>query len=550
LNDKLASFNQWSATSLKTFHGMQGKSGRYDPSANIALIEGANLAINDRFGNLQAKKDDDAASARQKQLEDQRSSAQKAKEALDKLTASVKQAADAIQRNQTNMREASLGGLLMPKAMVGMYGQPSSSLQSMQPKSDLSRVSEYMERIKTQGHDQAQWLTNLNQYTSIQQQNADAMARASLQMEVATGRISAHDAAVKLASIHTEEYSQQIDALWSQLDKLKSMRDSGAISAAEYKEKFSNIQNQMMGINGQRAVRFSLDNAKINDSTFSRASREALDRMVQSWTDMTAQFAEILPRSIERVNSTLSRSLMAHAYNGQEYRRGIEQGLGNAARGVGSQVLNAGFHQIEGSVLGKLGFGPQAKLGESESNAMWVRMADGRLAGVPAMRSLLGAASLPGPLPALPSILASASGLLPDGLDLGGSNSGSVAISTPGKSGVGGATTSIVASLLKFLPHFADGGPIPSNLPAVVGERGPELFIPSSSGQIVPNHQLGGTTHNHYMPINVDARGAHDPAAVEAAVNRGILQAAPSLVRASVHAVHEGNRRVAPSQRR
>jgi hypothetical protein len=29
-------------------------------------------------------------------------------------------------------------------------------------------------------------------------------------------------------------------------------------------------------------------------------------------------------------------------------------------------------------------------------------------------------------------------------------------------------------------------------VPSVVGERGPELFVPNTSGTIIPNHALGG----------------------------------------------------------
>jgi lambda family phage tail tape measure protein len=49
---------------------------------------------------------------------------------------------------------------------------------------------------------------------------------------------------------------------------------------------------------------------------------------------------------------------------------------------------------------------------------------------------------------------------------------------------------------------FADGGEPPVGVPSLVGERGPELFIPSRPGTIIPNHQLGnmmgggGTTIN------------------------------------------------------
>lgn len=41
------------------------------------------------------------------------------------------------------------------------------------------------------------------------------------------------------------------------------------------------------------------------------------------------------------------------------------------------------------------------------------------------------------------------------------------------------------------LKFFADGGSPPVGVPSIVGERGPELFVPSSSGTIIPNNQLG-----------------------------------------------------------
>ena len=40
-------------------------------------------------------------------------------------------------------------------------------------------------------------------------------------------------------------------------------------------------------------------------------------------------------------------------------------------------------------------------------------------------------------------------------------------------------------------PGFANGGQITRGKPAIVGERGPELFVPTASGSIIPNHRLG-----------------------------------------------------------
>jgi lambda family phage tail tape measure protein len=39
---------------------------------------------------------------------------------------------------------------------------------------------------------------------------------------------------------------------------------------------------------------------------------------------------------------------------------------------------------------------------------------------------------------------------------------------------------------------FADGGSPPVGKASIVGERGPELFVPRSAGTIIPNHALGG----------------------------------------------------------
>ena len=51
---------------------------------------------------------------------------------------------------------------------------------------------------------------------------------------------------------------------------------------------------------------------------------------------------------------------------------------------------------------------------------------------------------------------------------------------------------------------FANGGRPPVGKPSVVGERGPELFVPRSSGTIVPNNAMGGSTN---VVVNVDAKG-------------------------------------------
>ncbi len=52
----------------------------------------------------------------------------------------------------------------------------------------------------------------------------------------------------------------------------------------------------------------------------------------------------------------------------------------------------------------------------------------------------------------------------------------------------------------------ANGGPVAGGNPYVVGEKGPELFVPKASGTIVPNNQLGGGGSTSVV-VNVDASG-------------------------------------------
>ena len=71
--------------------------------------------------------------------------------------------------------------------------------------------------------------------------------------------------------------------------------------------------------------------------------------------------------------------------------------------------------------------------------------------------------------------------------------------------GVNTLLKSTGAGIFSNLLGFANGGRPPVGRPSVVGERGPELFVPRTSGTIVPNHALGGSAN---VTVNVDASGS------------------------------------------
>lgn len=58
-------------------------------------------------------------------------------------------------------------------------------------------------------------------------------------------------------------------------------------------------------------------------------------------------------------------------------------------------------------------------------------------------------------------------------------------------SGSGGNTVGAVQSY-GFIDGYADGGRPPVGVASLVGERGPELFVPNTAGRVIPNEMLGG----------------------------------------------------------
>jgi hypothetical protein len=70
--------------------------------------------------------------------------------------------------------------------------------------------------------------------------------------------------------------------------------------------------------------------------------------------------------------------------------------------------------------------------------------------------------------------------------------------------GLNAASGGNILSTIGSFFGFADGGSPPVGVPSMVGERGPELFVPRTAGTIIPNNQLaamgGGQTINYNGP--------------------------------------------------
>lgn len=82
-----------------------------------------------------------------------------------------------------------------------------------------------------------------------------------------------------------------------------------------------------------------------------------------------------------------------------------------------------------------------------------------------------------------------------------------------GTGNTSGGSTAATFNSAMYIGAKAGGGDVSADQPYLVGERGPELFVPSSAGSIVPNGQLGGKTVGIHIE-NLDMRGASEDAVI------------------------------------
>jgi len=119
-------------------------------------------------------------------------------------------------------------------------------------------------------------------------------------------------------------------------------------------------------------------------------------------------------------------------------------------------------------------------------------------------------------------------GRLDKALDLGGMLVGKI---VDGIKGAPGAIVDAIKSLVPGGGFFKDafdavtggfkaaGGPVLGGTPYIVGESGPELFVPTGSGTIVNNNRLGGMGGGG-MNVTVNMPVGSDGADVVAALQR------------------------------
>lgn len=345
--------------------------------------------------------------------------------------------------------------------------------------------------VKT-GSEQTQGYIDSNQL-AIENASNDARQKEAQINEAAGKSMSRYAAAVQLANVHAQEFIATQTALQAILDA--RITDQNANPSQANARAVTNAQIALSNSQVQRGLQITSDANAANPQATSIGTgfADAINDFVNASRDGAEQMRGLVTNTLQGLNQQI-----VGAMSGQR------TSFSNFGAGVFRSVSGMALEKGEGSLLGAFGGG---KLGSTSANAMWVRLANsGAVSGIASVAS---------------SVASKSSGV-----------------------------TGFFGGLLKsILPGFASGGQISG--PSIVGEAGEELFIPHTSGTIIPNHKLSAMSSNvtgHV--INIDASGSTDPAQTRVQVMRGIHAAAPHIAASTIQAQREQNLRKPPSARR
>lgn len=314
----------------------------------------------------------------------------------------------------------------------------------------------------------------------------------NIQLELAHGQISQHDAIMQKAAIDAAAYAEKLSVLKAELKAITDV--DPALLDPKNAAKAQGIKNQITGTKGDAQNAAIISAQETLDTTWKGMIDGVFDELIKKSRDTQGQIKQIALTTIDSINTELAKGMTG----GKMSFKQIGQ---NAAQGLAKSTLE----KLEGSALGALGLGGGGKLG-TKGNPMYTKSAD---SGMPGMGG---------------------SGGMGGGL-MGMANDSDWLSSLFGGKlfGAGG-----------FFGGFADGGYTGSD-PILVGEKGPEIFNPGKGGFVTPNHKLGGAGT---LVQNIDARGT-DPVQSQAAMERAMRQTHAQSVADSSRVLQEQQRRSA-----
>lgn len=250
----------------------------------------------------------------------------------------------------------------------------------------------------------------------------------------------------------TDQYARQLDAFGMGSEALKNVQAVKSIYA-----EYQRLQEQLDKATPKDAL---------NSDEYKQASAKIKAGLDQSLKDYDAYYSALKDRQADWENGAMS-GLANYLDSARNVATQAESAFTNAAKGMEDALTNF-------VMTGKLNFTSLANSIIADIVRMQARAAMSGLFNSLAGLFSAGIAGSFGTLATTGAAAGAASDVMGAGYSAG--------LTGP----------SSVMPTYASLPGRADGGPVTAGQAYWVGERGPEPFVPSQSGTIIPNHALGG----------------------------------------------------------
>jgi len=296
-------------------------------------------------------------------------------------------------------------------------------------------------------------------------------------------------------------YGQNSDAV---RELVKALADANS-ELAEHRKQLAIIEQKEKQI---KALSDAQKEAKKELTDQIRRQNEFEQKNLKTLTDGLAKAVVMGRENFRQLGATIEESFI---------KTGLTNMLNNLGNATKAMQAGGGFKAglaphgkgPMGMLGGLLGFGKTP--GTSESSALWVRLAGSSIGKgtpgglLPGFGGKVGGGGIGG-------IVGGAGGAIGD---IGKIKSGAEANKGKAVTGAAAAVANIpivgpflataaaiaMSSLLSGLTHMEHGGAVAPGHSYIVGERRPELFVPSTSGRIIPNvpgEAPGGGSHNSF----------------------------------------------------
>ena len=335
----------------------------------------------------------------------------------------------------------------------------------------LTDVAEWLAKIadfKLGGNSLLGQVIRLGRFTATQF-STSPWERVRNLFEVESSKVDALPNAVKKTRDETEKFNRaalnQIPVITNTFDKLRDKVKEVAVEmSADQFERFYEVQKKTVDvIRPDRIETFRLELDKL-------AGLMSADAWERFMTTLDKPIVRILPDRLERVREATERVY----YELKNASDAWDILTGNLNEEVALDNAKIALEELEIAAANAFGSGSQKLIDEYDIKAAEFADQLSKISGEMdniSSKEILFRFKTQGPAAAL-----DLANWIARGAEYGG-------LSAVDALGLAGIST---------LPRRANGGPVMGGGSYLVGERGPELFTPGTSGNITPNNAMGG----------------------------------------------------------